>query len=137
MTGGMWIDPKELPLPLREQVAVKVVAQLAQATPVAGQKEKRPLKVPVKRLCFTSPRAAARYEILRDAVREGIISELDVVTYDGCVIAFTYRVTWAGEFIPSGLPFRDLTAWRGLAKGTKVVEHIKKERVADAQKKIP
>lgn len=37
MKGGMHVDPKELPLPLREQVGVKIVAELAKTTSVARQ----------------------------------------------------------------------------------------------------
>lgn len=127
-------DLRALPLHMQEQVGVAVLAQIEKNQPVAGREMKPPLRVPVKRLCFSGARAAARYEILRDAARQGVISELDAVTYDGYVVSLTYRITWAGEFIPTGLPVRDLIAWRNAGKGTAVTEPIKKRRYRDEEK---
>lgn len=137
MAGGMHFDHDDLralPLHMQEQVGVALVAQIEKNQPVAGREMKPPLRVPVKRLCFSGARAAARYEVLRDAARQGVISELDAVTDDGCVAALTYRITWAGEFIPTGLPVRDLIAWRNAGKGTAVTELIKRERYKDEEK---
>ena len=90
MSGGMRIDPKELPLPMQEQVAVKMLAQASAPNPVAGQ-EKKTVKVSVRRLVFPSWLAAGRYKELRQKVRDGKLMYLEVVEYDGLVVAFLFR----------------------------------------------
>ncbi len=128
MPNGMRFDSSDLramPTDMQVQAAVKLAAELAKAARVAGGGEKKSRKVPVKRLCFRSTSAEARYEILRDAVREGVISELDFVTYDGHIVAFTYKIVWGGEFIPTGLPVSTLVQWRGIGKNQKVREIFK------------
>ena len=90
MSGGMRIDPKELPLPMQEQVAVKMLAQDSAPNPVAGQ-EKKTVKVSVRRLVFPCPGAAARYQELRQKVRDGKLMYLEVVEHDGLVAAFLFR----------------------------------------------
>lgn len=142
MAGGMRLDNDDiraLPLHMQEQVAMEIVAQSAKALPVAGREEKRPCKkVTAKRLRFTGARAAERYRVLRDAARQGVISELGVLVQDGYIYAFTYRVVWGGEFIPTGIPVKTLITWRNFGAGTKVAEPIKKERYTDGKKeKIP
>ena len=89
MSGGMRIDPKELPLPMQEQVAVKMLAQASAPSPVAGGK--KPRKVAVRRLVFPCPGAAARYQELRQKVRDGKLMYLEVVEHDGLVAAFLFR----------------------------------------------
>lgn len=79
MPGGMRIDPKELPLPMQEQVAVKMLAQVSAPSPVAGGK--KPRKVAVRRLVFPCPGAAARYQELRQKVRDGKLMHVQTVTY--------------------------------------------------------
>ena len=119
-------DIREMPLHIQEQVGVAIAANLAQANPVAGRGEKRSIKVPVRILRFPSPGAAARYKALRDAAREGVIYDLDTVQYDGDIVAFTYKIAWAGEYIPTGVSFADLEHWRWLGSGAAVTEYIKK-----------
>lgn len=89
MSGGMRVDPKELPLPMQEQVAVKMLAQVSAPSSVAGGKKTR--KVAVRRLVFPSWLAAGRYKELRQMVRDGKLMYLEVVEYDGLVVAFLYR----------------------------------------------
>lgn len=125
MTNGMRFDSSDLramPTDMQVQAAVKLAAELAKTARVAGGDEKKSRKVPAKRLCFCSTSAAARYEVLRDAVREGVISELDLVTHDALIVAFTYKIVWDGEFIPTGIPVRSLVLWREAGKGRKIRE---------------
>lgn len=90
MSGGMRIDPKELPLPMQEQVAVKMLAQASAPSPVAGGK--KPRKVAVRRLVFPCPGAAARYQELRQKVRDGKLMDAVAVMFgNGRVIGFAYR----------------------------------------------
>lgn len=143
MGGGMRLDNddiREMPLRIQEQLGTALVAQMAkaaqaairigeqfdQANPVAGREEKRPMKVPVRILRFPSPAAAARYKALRDAAREGVIYDLDTVQYDGCTVAFTYKIARAGEILPTGVSLADWEHWRWLGRGAAVTEHIKK-----------
>lgn len=119
-------DIREMPLHIQEQVGVAIAANLAQANPVAGREEKRPMKVPVRILRFPSPAAAARYKALRDAAREGVIYDLETVQHDGCTVAFTYKIAWAGEYLPTGVSLADWEHWRWLGRGAAVTEHIKK-----------
>lgn len=111
--GGLRYDARELPLPLREQVAQKIVAQIMESHPVAGRAE-TVTKVPVRKLSFRDGRAAERYRVLRDAVREGAISGLQIEHEGRFVNGFTYRVTWSGEFVPTGVPVTTLREWREL-----------------------
>lgn len=77
MNGGMRIDPKKLPLRYQEQVGAALVAQLAQAAPVAGREAKPSgQRVHVRRLRFKNTRAAMRYLQLREEDRNGTISDL-------------------------------------------------------------
>lgn len=127
--GGLHIDAKDLPLPMREQVAEKIVAQIRQAAPVAGREEATlPVKVPVRKLRFPSAAVKRRYQMLRDAVREGVISDLRLEATGDCVFAMRYRIQWAGEFVPTGIPAATLQFWRTYAtlfeKGEQVFEFV-------------
>lgn len=95
MSGGMRIDPKELPLHYQEQVGAAILAQIMQAAPVAGRKEISVRnKQPVRRLVFVNDRAAARYRILRKQAESGAICELLLHTDElGRVNCFTYTIT--------------------------------------------
>ena len=79
---------------------------------------------------------------LTDAVREGLISDLRLqqdftlqeayTTPEGQRIRairykadFTYKIEWAGEFMPTGVPLDDLECWRRLGRGAMVVEDTK------------
>lgn len=115
-------DLRAMPTDMQVQAAVKLAAELAKATKVAGGDGKKSRKVPAKRLCFCSTSAAARYEVLKDAARQGVISELDLVTHDGHIVAFTYKIVWGGEYLPTGLPIRTLVQWRSFGKDRKVRE---------------
>ena len=88
MSGGMRVDPKELPLPMQEQVAVKMLAQVSAPSPVAGGK--KPRKVAVRRLVFTSWLAVGRYKELRQKVRDGKLMYLTTVEHAGIVAMFLY-----------------------------------------------
>ena len=132
MPGGMRFDTNDiraLPTAYQEQVAIKMAAEIAKAAPVAEcATDCKARSAKVRRLCFPSDRAVERYRVLRDAVREGVISDLRCETYNGQVCAFTYRLQWAGEFIPHTLPVKDLLAWAETARedgiGAKVFEPI-------------
>ena len=125
--GGLRIDAKDLPLPMREQVAEKIVAQIREATPVAGRKERTlPIKVPVRKLQLR--KAVSRYRILKDAVREGVISDLRMEELSDRLLIFRYRVQWAGEFIPTSIPASTLQLWRTFVtvfgKGKEMLEPV-------------
>ena len=115
-------DLRAMPTDMQVQAAVKLAAELAKAARVAGKEGKQPIKIPVKRLCFRDSRAAARYEVLREAARQGVIAELDLVTHDGYIVELTYKIVWGGEFIPTGLPVSALVQWRESGKNRKVRE---------------
>lgn len=128
---------RALPTAYQEQVAIKMAAELAKAANVAEHDGNCKANVSkVRRLCFPSVIAKERYRVLRDAVREGVISDLHCETYDSQVCAFTYRIRWAGEFLPHTLPVRDLILWaktaRQSGKGTvvaeKMIEPVKRKR---------
>ena len=94
MNGGMRIDPKELPLRHQEQLAAAILAQIAQAPPVAGRKETYIKKMPVRRLVFANDRAATRYRILRKQAESGAICELLLYKNErGQIDCFTYTIT--------------------------------------------
>lgn len=94
MNGGMRIDPRQLPLCYQEQVGTAILAQLAQAPPVAVREEKRLRnKQPVHRLLFINDRAAARYRILRKQAESGAICELLLhKNKQGLINCFTYTI---------------------------------------------
>lgn len=94
MSGGMRIDPRELPLPLREQVATKIVAELAKASPVVGHQETQKIKVRVRRLRFRSPQSAHKYEELRRLHYKNPLTEM-ILMFDGegYVKTVTYQHT--------------------------------------------
>lgn len=147
MPGGMKFDHdaiRELPLPYQEQIAMKFARELVEPDQMAQRlaegiaktayvaelaMDRKARSTKVRRLCFPSDRAAERYRMLRDAVREGVISDLRCETCNGQVCAFVYRLQWAGEFLPHTLPVRDLLTWAELArergKGAQVIEQIK------------
>lgn len=130
---------RALPTAYQEQVAIKMAAELAKAAHVAEHDGNCKANVSkVRRLCFPSVIAKERYRVLRDAVREGVISDLHCETYDSQVCAFTYRIQWAGEFLPHTLPFRDLINWAGIGReagiGTKVTELVKRKRDGNADR---
>lgn len=144
MASGLHYESlADLPPGIRQQVAGKVVAQ-ALATRVAGQKKKKYRNEPVtvEGIHFASKKEARRYLQLMDAMREGVISDLRLqqdftlqeayTTPAGQRIRairyqadFTYRISWAGEFIPTGVPFVDLSYWMQLGRGCLVVEDTK------------
>ena len=57
-------DIRAMPLHMQEQVGVALVAQMAQANPVAGSEKRPKEKTPVRRLSFRTARAAQRYQKL-------------------------------------------------------------------------
>lgn len=144
MAGGLHYDSlADLPPGMRRQVAGKVMEKAAMAVPAAGQKTKyRNEPVRVSGIRFASKKEARRYLQLMDALRLGLISDLRLqqdftlqeayTTPEGQRIRairyqadFTYRIEWAGEYLPTGVPFEDLSCWRQLGRGAKVVEDTK------------
>lgn len=89
----MRIDPRELPMPMQEQLAEKILAQMPAPNPVA--EEIKPIKVRVRRLRFRTAATRWRYLRLRDLVKDDIIYDLvlSIDPKDGCVHSFAYMVT--------------------------------------------
>lgn len=98
--GGMHIDPKELPLSMQEQVGVKIVAQLAQAAPVAGCDERSPVIVTVRKLIFPERWALCRYYALKMIQKEGMITRPVPVTTGARVTGIEYRILREDIFAP-------------------------------------
>ena len=109
--GGLRYDIRELPQPMREQVAQKIVAQMLENQPVAGQAQKV-TTVRVRKLRFPNSKAKDRYLVLKDAVRERVISDLRIEEVGEKVYGFRYRLQWVGEFIPTAIPVDTLQIWR-------------------------
>lgn len=95
MSGGMRIDPKQLPLHYQEQVGAAILAQLTQTSPVAGREEVAVrIKRPVRKFIFANPRAAARFRVLSKQAASGAICELLChKNAQGLIDRFTYTVT--------------------------------------------
>ena len=143
MAGGLHYESlANLPPGMRQQVAGKVAARAAAA--VAGRRESKYHNelVTVKGIRFDSKKEARRYLQLIDALRESLISDLRLqqdftlqeayTTPEGQRIRairykadFTYKIEWAGEFMPTGVPLDDLECWRRLGRGAMVVEDTK------------
>ena len=101
MSGGMRIDPKGLPLPMQEQVAAKMLAQISAANPVAGRDERRGVKVRVQRLRFPSTMALARYYALRSVQKDGKITGLHTKVQGDRVTDICYQIIRGSCFQPS------------------------------------
>lgn len=88
----MRIDPKELPIPMQEQLAEKILAQMP--TRDTAAEEIRPIKVRVRRLRFPALKDKWRYLYLRDMVRDGKICDLILCLDDAgeYVRSFSYLV---------------------------------------------
>lgn len=145
MASGLHFESlADLPPGMRRQVAGKVMAKAAMANTVAGQRQPKYRNEPVNvnGIRFASKKEARRYLQLMDAHREGVISDLRLqqdftlqeayTTPEGQRIRairyqadFTYRIEWAGDDVPTGVPFADLECWRKLGQGAKVVEDTK------------
>lgn len=97
MSGGMRIDPQGLPLPMQEQLATKILAQISAPDLVAGGK--KTVKVPVRRLRFPSRRAVERYRELRTKEQNGELAYMACVTMRGNVVAFYYRSRSEGTYV--------------------------------------
>lgn len=82
MQSGMRIDMKGLPVGMQEQAAMKLAKEIAaKADRVAGHGGGRAAqKVRAKRLCFPSRAAVELYLRLRQAVRDGLISNVRCVS---------------------------------------------------------
>lgn len=156
MTNGMRFDNDDiraLPLHMQEQVGVEIAARMAEGNArealgvvspsqthlVAGHRIKPPLLVVVKRLCFTNTNGLERYQMLRDAVREGVISNLMPIQYDGRIVAFTYNIQWNRETLPHTVPVRTLLWWSERVReyGVGVMVHERIKRRCKDEKKIP
>lgn len=92
---GMRIDPKQLPLRHQEQLAAAILAQIAQAPPVAVRKEvTASIKRPARKFVFVNQKAAARFRILSKQAASGAICELLChKNAQGLIDSFTYTVT--------------------------------------------
>lgn len=95
MSGGMRIDPKELPLRHQEQLAAAILAQITQTPPVAVREEVAvTIKRPVQKFVFVNPKAATRFRILSKQAASGAICELIChKNAQGLIDCFTYTVT--------------------------------------------
>ena len=94
MTGGMRIDPKELPLRHQEQVAAAILAQFAQTPPVAVREETSVRnRLPVRKLAFVNAQAAWRYLVLRKQIKFGMVRDLVMMQNErGVITNFIYSV---------------------------------------------
>ena len=151
LAGGLRYDSiAQMPERIRQQVAGKLVAaQTVVVSPktqgVAAGTQKTPKfknkKTLVNGIAFDSQKEARRYEILMDAVREGVIADLRLqqdftlqeafTTPEGKRIPairykadFTYTVAWQGEYVPTGVSCEDLIYWRQYP-GARVIEDVK------------
>ena len=88
MQGGMRMDPRELPMGMQEQAALKLAKEIAaKAGRVAGHGGCRVAqRVRPKRLCFPSRAAAEMCLRLRDGVRNLVISNVRCVVFEGVVM---------------------------------------------------
>jgi len=151
LAGGLRYDSvAQMPERIRQQVAGKLVAaktvvvsQKTQGVAAGAQKTSKfkNKKTLVDGIAFDSQKEAHRYEILMDAVREGVIADLRLqqnftlqegyTTPEGKRIQaivyqadFVYTVIWRGEFVPTTVPFSDLEYWRQ-HPGERVIEDVK------------
>lgn len=149
--GGLRFDSlADMPEGMRKLAANKIVAGRTVVVPqkaqgiAAGTKKMpkyRNMKTVVNGIAFDSQKEACRYEILMDAVREGVISDLrlqqNYTLQEGYTTAegeriqaiiyqadFVYTVIWSGEFIPTSVPLADLEFWRQ-HPGERVIEDVK------------
>lgn len=119
--GGLRVDPKELPLPMREQVAVKIVAELAASAEEQAPPVEVSQRVKARKLLFPNKTAAERFRILRMFANAHLISDLRPQISKGKVWCFTYQGT-------GGNLFAEFSAdWRGK---TRIGEHhlVRSER---------
>ena len=150
MGGLRYESLSEMPARMRQLAADKLVAgrtvvvsQKTQGMAAGAQKTPKfkNKKTIVNGIAFASKKEAYRYEILMDAVREGVISDLrlqqNFTLQEGYTTAegeriqaiiyqadFVYTVIWHGEFIPTTVPFADLEYWRQHS-GERVIEDVK------------
>lgn len=89
MMGGLRVDAKELPLPLREQVAVKIAEKISSGTPVAVKPAQ---SVRFRRMVFYSDFYRWKWKLLRRLEAMGFIGSLEAVKYEGTVVAVTYQI---------------------------------------------
>ena len=100
------------------QSAKNIVVEILVNSIESDQQKERPsLKVSVKRISFPSSRAMKRYYLLKDAARQGVISDFLLQMRNGRVWAFTYKIQWRGDFYVGGLPFVVLERWRAYGYG--------------------
>ena len=150
MGGLRYESLSEMPARMRQLAADKIVAGRtvvvsSKTQGVAAGAQKAPKfknkKTVVNGIAFDSQKEARRYEILMDAVREGVITDLrlqqNFTLQEGYTTAegeriqaiiyqadFVYTVIWHGEFIPTAVPFDDLEYWRQ-HPGERVIEDVK------------
>lgn len=94
------MTPRNYRSQCRLQAAVKMLAQASAPNPVAGQ-EKKTVKVSVRRLVFPCPGAAARYQELRQKVRDGKLMHVQTVTYRHLRRVVEFRYWRWGETEPT------------------------------------
>lgn len=156
MAGGLHYESiADLPPGMRRQVAGKVMGKAAAAGNVAGRGKMKFRNEPVNvhGIRFASKKEARRFLQLMDAFREGVISDLRLqqdftlqeayTTPEGQRIRairyqadFTYRIDWAGDYVPTGISFADLEYWRKLSQGARVVEDTKSKPTKTPQYRL-
>lgn len=82
------------------------------------------MKVPVRKLRIYPTRALNRYLLLKDAVLEGVISDLKIEHYNAEVCGFSYRIVWNGEYVPTGIPLKTIQCWRSIAAKRGLSERV-------------
>lgn len=151
MAGGLHFESlSDLPLRMRQQVAVKIATALPKAGSVA-EDSARPSKyhnqkIVMNGISFDSKKEANRYLALMDAVRAGIITDLRLqhdftlqeayTSPEGERIRairyradFSYRVICVNYEMITCVGLTDLEYWRGIVhqhgRGYLVVEDVK------------
>lgn len=140
--GGLRYDSiSDLPVGMRQQVAVKIMASSAKDVPVAGSSKYGNKKTEVNGIIFDSQKEAKRFAALLDALREGVIADLrlqqDYTLQEAYTTSrgeriqairykadFTYTVVWSEGCIPTTVSFDDMAYWR-MHPGERIIEDVK------------
>lgn len=143
MGGLVYGSINDLPVNMRQQVAVKILAN-AKGKQVAEQKNAKyhNVKVAADDITFDSQKEYRRFLVLMDAVRLGVIYDLRLqqnftlvegfTRPDGQRVRpvvykadFTYRVNDVAGTSPLLVNVDDFMYWSILGKGTLVIEDVK------------
>ncbi|MBR2422592.1 MAG: DUF1064 domain-containing protein [Oscillospiraceae bacterium] len=144
MGGLVFESINDLPPKMRQQVAVKILANVKPKPPSGEQKavKYRNIKVEANGHTFDSKKEYLRYCALMDALREGVIYDLRLqqnftliegyTKPDGERIQpmiykadFTYRVSGPLHSVPTGVSLEDLEYWAKAGANALIIEDVK------------